>query len=280
MIADSSYQPFAEKVLAHYNLDRNCVPAGDGCLNNVFLSKDAAVRMPRDVNYCYFPSERWAIERVREHGVPAPRVIAVDTSKSLVPVQYMLAERLPGYRAKDSTPAMCRELGEMLARIHSVKTAGYGRVDENGNGSRKDWVANINMDRRMLPELANTDHSLAIRAESVYDDLEKYPQPSCLVHGDFGLHNMLFSNEKLTGIFDFSGKSDSPYLDIGDVLRHAPHVIGQVEEGYGTRFDYHLALLYAAANSVRKLPFMHKMLPEIAGREQKRLDETLKKLGK
>ena len=281
MKADNNYRPYAEKVLANYNLSTECTPADNGVMNNVFLTKDVVVRMPRTTNnFSNFPGERWAIERAREQGVPAPLIIAVDTSNSLVPVHYMVTERLPGRQVNESTPEMCRAVGEMLSRIHKVKTVGYSRLDENGTGIKADWSANISAKRSILPELAKIDASLAKRAESVYDDLEKLPQQPCLVHGDYGLHNMLFSEGKLTGIFDFSGKSDSSYYDIGDILLRAPDVIAHVEKGYGKSFDYHLALLYAAANASGKLPFMHKMLPEFASRVQKGLDETLKKLGK
>ncbi len=281
MTADNGYKAHAEKILAYHNLDTGCVPACEGVMNNVFLSKDAVVRMPKETGmFCNFPGEKWATERACEQNLPVPRVLAVDMSKSLVPVPYMIVERLPGKRVNESTPEMCRELGEMLARIHAVKTVGYGKVDENGIGPKADWKANIEMKRSMLPALAKIDRSLAKRAESVYDDLENCPQPPCMVHGDYGLQNMLFTDGKLSGLFDFSGISDSAYRDIGDLLLRAPKVIEYVEKGYGKSFDYHLGMLYAATNAVAKLPFMHKVIPDIAAKMQRTLDETLKKLGK
>ena len=281
MSTDDVCKAYAERILAYHNLDTECVPACEGVINNVFMSRDAVVRMPKETNrVCNFPGEKWAIERAWEQDVPAPLVLAVDMSKSLVPVPYMVVERLPGKRVYESTPDMCRELGEVLSKIHAVKTVGYGKVDANGIGSKSDWKANIDMKRSMLPELAKIDPSLAVRAESVYDDLENCPQPSCLVHGDYGLHNMLFIDGKLTGLFDFTGRSDSAHYDIGDLFLRAPDAIIHFEEGYGRHFDYHLAMLYAAANAVSKLPFMHEVMPDIAVKTQRSLDEILKKLGK
>jgi fructosamine-3-kinase len=281
MSTDNVYKAYAEMIFAYHGLDTECVPACEGVINNVFLSKSTVVRMPRETNMvCNFPGEKWAIERVREKGVPAPRVLAVDMSKSSVPVPYMIVERLPGKRVSESSPEMCRELGEVLARIHAVKTVGYGKVGETGIGPKVDWKANIDMKRSMLPALAKIDPSLVVRAESVYDDLENCPQPPCLVHGDYGLHNMLFSEGKLSGLFDFAGRSDSSHYDIGDLFLRAPDAITHFEEGYGKPFDYHLALLYAAANAASKLPFMQKVMPVIAVKTQKSLDEILKKLGK
>ncbi len=281
MSTDNDFKAYAEIILAYHGLDTECVPACEGVINEVFLSRSAVVRMPKETNMvCNFPGERWAIERAREQGVPAPQVLAVDMSKSLVPVPYMIVEHLPGKRVNESTPDMCRELGEVLSRIHAVKTVGYGKVDENGIGRKTDWKANMDMKRSMLPALAKTDSSLAVRAESVYDNLENCPQPPCLVHGDYGLHNMLFSDGKLSGLFDFTGRSDSAHYDIGDLFLRAPDFITHFEEGYGKRFDYHLALLYAAVNAVSKLPFMREVMPGIAVKTQRSLDEILKKLGK
>ncbi len=281
MSTDNGYKAYAEKILAYHGLDTGCVPASEGVMNNVFLSKDAVVRMPKETGmFCNFPGEKWAIERAWGQSIPAPLVLAVDMSKSLVPVPYMIVERLPGKRVYESTPEMCRELGEVLARIHAVKTVGYGKVDENGIGPKADWKANIDMKRGMLPGLAKIDPALALRAESIYDDLENCPQPPCMVHGDYGLQNMLFIDGKLSGLFDFTGRSDSAHYDIGDLFLRAPDVIMHIEKGYGKPFDYHLAMVYAAANSVGKLPFMHKVMPDIAAKMQKSLDETLKKLGK
>src|SRR5919201_5579491 len=82
-----------------------------------------------------FHLDPWLAARLRGAGVPAPRVYAVDTSRSVFPLDYQLLEEVPGSsleRFHDDEPrlrALLRRLGVLAARLHQVRLDGFGPLD-------------------------------------------------------------------------------------------------------------------------------------------------------
>lgn len=80
-------------------------------------------------------TEAWAMTRADERGWPYPRLLLLDTSREVLPVDVLAMSRMPGERwdlaGPDMSPAAndraTRELGEVLARVHAeVGDAGFG----------------------------------------------------------------------------------------------------------------------------------------------------------
>jgi Ser/Thr protein kinase RdoA (MazF antagonist) len=104
-----------------------------------------------------FEQERWAIERCREAGVPVPEILALEHGVA-VPggagaerVSICVERTLPGeplgriVRARGADDpvsiALLREAGEVLARLHTIPTGGYGPLDGTGHGRWPSWDA-------------------------------------------------------------------------------------------------------------------------------------------
>jgi hypothetical protein len=65
---------------------------------------------------------------LRAHGLPAPRILAVDTSRTIVPAGYIIQEHRPGRRLGDVLAGLCEEeaiavyaaLGDCYRRLHAI----------------------------------------------------------------------------------------------------------------------------------------------------------------
>src|SRR5262245_55198164 len=95
----------------------------------VFKAIDADGRDPDGIGL-----EAWMCETVRGLGVPAPRVLAVDTSRSALPSSYFIMEKAAGQPlislAKEEQRPFLRQIGAHLQQIHSVQIDGFGWLDE------------------------------------------------------------------------------------------------------------------------------------------------------
>ena len=82
-----------------------------------------------------FLKEQWVLAKVREVGVPTPEVLQVGTEPVSVP--YMVARRVEGRTAvhHQRRIAIAREMGRLLALIHTIPTNGYGTTF--------DWTQNV-----------------------------------------------------------------------------------------------------------------------------------------
>lgn len=201
-------------------------------------------------------AEAWVLERVRERGVPAPRVLALDTARTTLPYPYMIMQRVPGLalsacdRSSRQDLRCWRQAGESLRLIHGTPAEGYGPLDADaclrtgrGQGRRASWTAAVlqpltealaYMDRHALldgPTVAMAHRFLDAHALR----LEEHPGRH-LLHGDLhGSH--LFGDPargRLTGIIDFSLASvGDPWWDLaGLALWETAPVVAQLLAGY------------------------------------------------
>jgi aminoglycoside phosphotransferase (APT) family kinase protein len=79
-------------------------------------------------------TEAWAMRLAEERGWPYPRLLLVDTSRELLPVDVLAMSRMPGARWDQVEASMMpeandratRELGDILARVHGEVGAEFG----------------------------------------------------------------------------------------------------------------------------------------------------------
>src|SRR5215207_6132248 len=68
--------------------------------------------------------EAWMCETVRALGVPAPRVLAVDTSGNALPASYFIMEKAAGQPLSTLPHAQqqpfLRQIGACLRQIHTI----------------------------------------------------------------------------------------------------------------------------------------------------------------
>ncbi len=275
------YKACAEAILAYHGFNPDCVPAKNGIINKVFISEQAVVRIPKDLPHNFY-AEKFAMSLAREYGLPVPCVLAVDDSKAIAPVSYMLEERLPGSHPGALNPEIVIKMGAMLAKLHSLPVEGYGRLGAFGTGIHPTWKAYVA--RRQ--ELSRTDFAklnprLAERCDSVYEDLAEQKVVPCFLHNDYHQGNLLFSNGEISGVLDFIPRSGSPFFEAGSLLLNLGEcAMTDFEIGYGQKFDRRAMAPHMVDNCAGKLPFFAEKMPQRVIFLQEKLDVILKKLGK
>lgn len=126
-----SVSPEAARAIAdrHGLGDRSLRPLADaGIINAVYLfGDDLVLRVPRDHprHVAQARVEAVAIPAARAAGVRTPVLVAYDDVCDLLPVPYLVVERVPGRTLSDldldpgETPDVWREVGRDLARLHT-----------------------------------------------------------------------------------------------------------------------------------------------------------------
>jgi hygromycin-B 4-O-kinase len=144
--------------------------------------------------------ELWATARAREAGVPVPAVLEVGNEAA--PFPYMVVEKAEGVEATAHPDrlAILHELGEVAARIHSIRTSGYGEVfDWSGNTLSRcerwpQWLSDeYEADARIqtLIRLKALDNAAAGRLRAQVEAMKRWRRPPALQHGDLRLKNVL-----------------------------------------------------------------------------------------
>jgi hypothetical protein len=81
-----------------------------------------------------FAAEKWAYDLLVDSGVPVPRVLAVDTSREIAPMDVLIMKRVPGEPLITLWPALepdvrehlAGQIGAALARMHLMMTEAFG----------------------------------------------------------------------------------------------------------------------------------------------------------
>jgi len=206
-----------------------------------------------------FEKEAWAIGRCRALGVPAPEVLSVQhVAADSGPLDLCFLEKLPGERLSDSLSLpretlrrVVRELGEQIARMHSIGSADLGEAARFFENDTDDFLAT-------WPEFITigVDAGLDRRAlERAFRFCEGVmgPAPSrrCLTHNDFRACHVLVHDGRLSGLIDFGQVSiDTPINEFAKWdYWEAPNLpVAWLQEGYSDRslFDDDYQQLFEA----------------------------------
>ena len=162
-------------------------------------------------------AEKWALDAARTKGVPTPRVLLLKRlNSSGTSVMMGIEEKLPGTPLDElldagvDATAVIPQIGEVLGRIHSVKTDGFGYLQPDGKGWDITWRS-IMLD--LVPkeqELLQAAQSQGVPAEIInkglrlllgHSSLYEWLQP-VLNHGDFSPGHILVDKNRITGIID------------------------------------------------------------------------------
>lgn len=198
-----------------------------GEVNEVFMlhfqdNEDLILRIGHNESR-NFLSETWAIERAGEAGVPVAKILATGTIRSEEKqLSYSLQEKIPGERfdtllwTKKIEPARARLIteraGEVLAKIHSVSaTAGYGNIDEQGQGqfaTLEDWIQSyVEMEaefRRLFKLYNMREDTFEAVISKLQTTKQLFVSKPHLLHIDFGpKHIFVDAEDNITGVIDF-----------------------------------------------------------------------------
>lgn len=181
-----------------------------------------------------FLQEKWAIEKCKKLELPTPEILLI---KHLVvegaPYSICVQRKIDGDTLERGNidmnslseielKGLILQAGEMLARIHTIKTTGFGAINGLGEGSQHSFDESIMQTVRRKDELVN----LALQAGFDVKIMEQIigiiisrvkgfnnlsPR---LNHGDYGPKHLMIKGQKIVGIIDFGEvKSDTPIYD-------------------------------------------------------------------
>lgn len=182
-----------------------------------------------------FLQERWAIEQCQKVTVPAPEILGITHLNSQGELLAVCIQRkIEGDTLErgsinvdemdqETLRGIINQAGEILAKIHSIPTQGFDRIDQHGVGkfeTFKDMMLDREAERGEYMRLAkriNLDSQVIERAMKIISDHQDLYEEvgSVLNHGDFGPKHIMVDGDKITGILDWGeAQGNSPVYDI------------------------------------------------------------------
>jgi len=180
-----------------------------------------------------FEREAWAIEQAASIGVPVPKIIAVgDVPNVTAQTYYCVQEKLRGTAldtlllsdglSKERAKSIVEKAGEALAKIHSIKTSGWGYLTESNRGENStldDRFAKVIVKRDRINAALQKAGVSSTDIETVLSQLKSglsvFEGNQRLVHGDFGpKHVFVDEHDDITGIIDWEqAESADPVVE-------------------------------------------------------------------
>ncbi|GAB3748417.1 phosphotransferase family protein [Microlunatus parietis] len=164
-----------------------------------------------------FTNELWAMDQARDHGIPVPEVLGVDTISGdqreqsamvITPApghQFLqVAEELPDNERR----ATLADLGRVVTRLHEVRTPGIWRPDDEGRWPdpselREGYV----QERRAEHDRLVTAGLSAAEIEATFAALEASPEPPAagfvLCHGDLSPEHVFVEDGRVSCLIDW-----------------------------------------------------------------------------
>jgi aminoglycoside phosphotransferase (APT) family kinase protein len=208
-----------------------------GIFNAIYLlGDDLILRVPRDhpAHVAAVRKEAVAVPAARQAGVRTPRLVVFDDSLELLPVPFTVYERVHGETLgllglePEDTPAVWRELGRDLARLH----AGVGESSPAGGLGA---AVGLPDPRERAEELASMGYVTASEARWLVGWLDRLspealtPVPRRFLHGDTQSTNVMVRPVSLDylAVIDWGSASwgDSALDFQGVPLRAVPYLL-------------------------------------------------------
>ena len=187
-------------------------------------------------------TESMIFDELRRAGIPTSEVLKLDISKTIIDRDYMiiryiqscmLGEAQKQY-GEQTVSALYEEFGRDVKRLHSIKSARFGRMQDvrDGGGFEKmsdfmrseieDWISVASC----TDYYDEDDFSNIRQLYEKYADILDEVKEATLVHGDLGPNNVLIDNTsdtpKIAAIIDtergFWGDGDFDIAMIGYMI--------------------------------------------------------------
>lgn len=202
-------------------------------------------------------------------GVQVPHVYMEGTiaDHPYILMRYIDAQTLEEAIGEGAAPEdFALEMGKTLARMHSAKTEGYGRVVEGKPeyATFGDWIHGRlakSIEKTRTHGLLGDEHGSIDKAIDILVSYVKKQQGSSYCHGDFSPGNIL-ATKPLT-VIDPNPNYNDGIIDLGlTVMREASkgRSADEIVKGYfGDMKEYDARVLQAAilVNSYMLLPYWH-----------------------
>ena len=280
-----------QKILNKYTLDDFVyIKKQDGGITGtVFDINDKYILKIQNDNTDEFRSERNAFvcKILEENDIKAPLLIALDTSKEIIPEKYILASKLEGENLRDIWQGLPKdeqkkiffEFGKLMARFHQIELEKFGDPADKSHQFDNWYDCIITRYRQHFDYVSKNNIISAELLEKMdkffnkNDELLHVDTKPVLIHNDFQAKNIKYFKNKFNGIFDFdeclmahnemdflksclSFKREKIWLD--EILR-GYKTIGELSDEFPQRIK-----LYMLNFCLKMLTFQHanKMITE------------------
>lgn len=153
------------------------------------------------LNYDDLPFFLGLMEHLAAHGFPSAAPLRTHAGRNLVELNgkpAAMVQRLVGQSVLFPNIAQCSAAGGVLGELHRI-AASFGGAAENSRGSA--WRSHTAAD--LLPHL-RTDARALIESElQAQAGLDLQALPQGIVHADLFRDNVLFVDDRLSGVIDF-----------------------------------------------------------------------------
>ena len=181
-----------------------------------------------------FLQEKWALEQVKKVGVPIPEIllikyITVDEEN----LSFCLMKKVDGEPlergaidfnalSENERKAYIVKAGEILSKIHSIKTQGYGWIIGEGKAEydTSDKIIDEILGRKeRLYEITNSENITRQQIDEALSKVDQFRKTYSetiphLNHGDYGHKHLMVKDKKIVAILDWGGvRSDSPIYE-------------------------------------------------------------------
>jgi aminoglycoside 2''-phosphotransferase len=255
-------QPYIELIRRHlpaFAFERAIILQARSQFNNVLCIDDAWIfRFPKSAGA--------AADLVRELlilprllgklplPIPAPEYHAFDGAGELL---FMAYRRLPGepllrekyaqLRHDESiVDQIAQDMALFLRRLHRIPPREIGLASK-GESAREEWARiYADIEEQLYPHMRMDARAAVARSLELAladDDLWRFE--ACLIHGDFGTGNLLYSAGRLGGVIDFG------FCGIGDPAQDLGALLASYGESFVARVLQHYPALGAGLRRAR-----------------------------
>lgn len=187
-----------------------------------------------------------------QSGFPSPNPVADRQGKVIQSIKNKpatLFTRLPGKSIENSNLNSCRQIGLNLAKLHlNAQNSVFNRINPTG----LNWIQQ-QLDR-ISHRLSAIDVALLKDEISFQKKHEPSVLPQGIIHADLFKDNVLFCDDKVSGIVDFyNACHDNLILDIAITANDWCCIDGQMKSHY-------IDALLSGYETVRALNYQEKEL--------------------
>jgi len=154
-----------------------------------------------ELNLKQLPFYLELLEFLSQKNIPCSKPIANNKGEYLQTLKNkpaVLMEYLEGECVDNADIKHCKLTGDILGSLHIISRK-FNKAQKNTRGL--DWINNAS--KKLFSVLKEKELAL-LKDELSFQKKEKYNElPQGIIHADLFRDNVLFSNEKLTGILDF-----------------------------------------------------------------------------
>lgn len=271
-------------------------------------SKDLIIRislLSSIVHDLSLVKEAWVYKLLKEKRVQKLKVFLVDVSRSIVPLDYIILEKIKGVTLlnlskKRKLSIELKKLGNYSKKVHKIKLENFGHLNikeiiekDKGEGIHDSWseylLTNLEGHIRICNKSRLIDKVESHKIEKNIRDIApkiKVNKGSLLV-GDLANHNIFYKNNNIEGIVDWEDSiSGDPLYDLAFWITGAYYDekwIRPFLKGYGmnendlrlTFWTYYLRI--SLAKSVVRIKF-HESLTTKSKKFHERINKGLKEL--